>query len=527
MPGCWMQAAPNMPDPLCRSKPETGRRYLLVVRAGDDSLHRSWIDANKERNFDLLISYYGTEQGRYQSDGEYYHVLAGPRWTTHHAILRDNPRLRETYDYICFACDDLDADAATWNALFAFCERHGFDLAQPAIIGPVSYAITAPVPDLLYRITNFVEVMCPVFSKRALAVCYPGFGDSVSGWGLNHVWPRLLAKHQSKLAIIDSICVTHTRALREGSLYKVIEDLGIDPAAELASIMARNGIEHADIRELSRVRIASDIAEKLTRVKPNTGRRFLLVVRAGDNSLHPNWIIKNSERKFDLLVSYFGGQEGRYQNDGEYYHVRTGPAWPAYHEIIRDNPHLREGYDYVGFADDDLDADMATWNALFAFCHRHGFELSQPSILGPVSYPITAPVPGLLYRLTTFVEIMCPVFSRRALSICYPSFGESVSGWGINHIWPRLLAKHGGKLAIIDSISVTHTRALGSGSLYKLLDGRGIDPTAEMASVMARNGIEGPDIREVSRVHATRLNAILYKIKMIARSPKKSFNPAP
>lgn len=253
--------------------------------------------------------------------------------------------------------------------------------------------------------------------------------------------------------------------------------------------------------------------EKLTRWKPEAGRRYLLLVRAGDNSLHRNWIDANTERKFDLLVSYYGAQEGRYRNDGEFYHVMAGPAWPAYHEIIRDNPHLRESYDYVGFADDDLDADMATWNALFVFCDRHGFDLAQPSIRGPISYPITAPVPNLLYRLTTFVEIMCPFFSRRALAVCYPSFGESVSGWGINHIWPRLLAKHRGKLAIIDSISVTHTRALRSGPLYQLLDDRVIDPTAELANVLVRYGIEGPDIREVSRVHRTVMHAILYKMK--------------
>jgi hypothetical protein len=242
-----------LPEALYRAKPATGRRYLLVVRAGDESLHRNWIDAKSERNFDLLVSYYGTETGRYQNDGEYYHVLPGPRWTTHHAILRDHRYLHEIYDHVCFACDDLDADGATWNALFAFCDRQNFDLAQPAILGPVSYAITAPIPNLLYRLTTFVEVMCPVFSKRGLAICWPSFGESVSGWGLNHIWPKLLAEHQGKLAIIDAVRVTHTRALREGSLYQLIEDLGIDPTAERGRVMAQHGIEQADIRELSRV----------------------------------------------------------------------------------------------------------------------------------------------------------------------------------------------------------------------------------------------------------------------------------
>jgi hypothetical protein len=121
------------------------------------------------------------------------------------------------------------------------------------------------------------------------------------------------------------------------------------------------------------------MTERVTRLQPETGRRYLLLVRAGDKSLHRNWIDANSERKFDLLVSYYGAQVGRYRDDGEFYHALAGPAWPTYHAIMRDNPQLRESYDYVGFADDDLDADTATWNALFAFCERQGFDLAQPS----------------------------------------------------------------------------------------------------------------------------------------------------
>jgi hypothetical protein len=261
--------------------------------------------------------------------------------------------------------------------------------------------------------------------------------------------------------------------------------------------------------------------EPLTRLRPGPGRRFLLMTRAGDNSLHRNWLGTKAPRNFDLLVSYYGAQEGRYRDDGEFYHVLAGPGWPAYHEIMRDNPQLIEDYEYVGFADDDLDADTATWNASFTFCRRHRFDLAQPSIVGPISYPITAPVPGLLYRSTNCVEIMCPIFSRRALRICYSSFGESVSGWGINHIWPRLLAPHSGKMAIIDCLSVTHTKALGSGLLYKVMGDRGVDPTAEMYSVMARNGIEHADIRELARFHKTAFSRLIHKLKQTSSLVKK------
>ncbi len=253
--------------------------------------------------------------------------------------------------------------------------------------------------------------------------------------------------------------------------------------------------------------------DRLKQLKPDAGRRYLLAVRAGEESLHRNWIDANSERHFDLLVSYFGNVGGEYSDDGEYYHVMTGPPWPAYHEIMRNNPHLREKYDYVCFADDDLAAPASVWNALFICCDRHGFDLAQPAINGPISYPITAPVAGLRYRRTSFVENMCPVFSRRALAVCHATFGDSFSGWGISHIWPRLLAKNGSRLAIIDSVCVTHTRALRTGSLYKLLETSGVDPTSERNQVMANHGIEKADIRELSRVHINIWQAILYRLK--------------
>ncbi len=247
----------SISDGSIRSKPATGRRFLAVVRAGDDSLHRNWIAGAGKRDFDLLVSYYGDTPEQFWKDADHYHVMGGARWPAHHAIVRANAALLDTYEHVCFACDDLDADAATWNALFHFCEDKNLDLAQPAILGPISYPITAPVEDCLYRLTTFVENMCPVFSKRALAVCGDSFAESVSGWGLNHLWPKLLMARGWKLAVIDDICVTHTRAMREGQLYKLLGDLGIDPETEKQSVLARYGIGKTDVRELSRIKRSS------------------------------------------------------------------------------------------------------------------------------------------------------------------------------------------------------------------------------------------------------------------------------
>jgi hypothetical protein len=142
------------------------RENLIVVRAGDASLHRRWINDTRARNFDLLVSYYGSSPGRYERKADHYHAMRGPRWPAHDWLWRHRRDLFDRYERVAFVCDDVDADTRTWNAMFDLCGWFGLDLAQPAVAGYVNHAITRPVAGALLRYTTFVEVMCPVFSRR-------------------------------------------------------------------------------------------------------------------------------------------------------------------------------------------------------------------------------------------------------------------------------------------------------------------------------------------------------------------------
>ena len=65
--------------------------------------------------------------------------------------------------------------------------------------------------DYLVRYTNFVELMCPVFSRSFLQICLPTFEASFSGFGLDHIWSQLGGRVPGRIAIIDDIAVAHTR----------------------------------------------------------------------------------------------------------------------------------------------------------------------------------------------------------------------------------------------------------------------------------------------------------------------------
>ena len=230
------------------------RRNLIVVRAGDDSLHRRWMNDSSARKFDLLVSYYGSLPGRYQNRADHYHEMQGPRWPAHYWLWQNRREVFDRYDRVAFVCDDVDAGTASWNRMFDLCEWFDLDLAQPAIDGHVNLPITQPVDGCLLRYTNFVEVMCPVLSRRALALCGDTFRHSVSGWGLEFVWADLLPYPAFRIAIVDHVRVSHTRPTRRGPLRPVLDALGVDPKTEETEMLARLGLcgrEKVEIARLS------------------------------------------------------------------------------------------------------------------------------------------------------------------------------------------------------------------------------------------------------------------------------------
>lgn len=196
--------------------------------------------------------------------------------------------------------------------------------------------------------------------------------------------------------------------------------------------------------------------------------RNLVLVRAGDRSLHGQWIA-GPARDFDLFISYFGAEPDRYRGDTPLWEARKGPKWPCIADLLQEQPDLLTHYDAFWFPDDDLSADTDTINRLFALFRGFGLALAQPA-LTPASYhghPMLLQRPGHVLRRTGFVEVMAPLFDRPALQACLPSFARSRSGWGLDFVWPRLVgAQRREAIAILDATPVWHTRPLG-GELYR------------------------------------------------------------
>jgi hypothetical protein len=210
------------------------RPNLVVLRAGPESLHRQWARdlAAASRSWDLCISSYGPEDAAAADAAEYRaHQPDQRKYQALHDLFHEESPLW-AYERVWFPDDDLMVSWSDINQMFHIARKFALDLAQPSLRPVegchVTHGITVQHPDSILRYVGFVEIMCPIFSMRALRLCRGSFRDSVSGFGLDHLWPAILGGPRSRIAIIDAASVIHTRPL--GQNYDIQEAVAEEAA---------------------------------------------------------------------------------------------------------------------------------------------------------------------------------------------------------------------------------------------------------------------------------------------------------
>ncbi len=189
----------------------TARRpNLLVVRASDASVHERWLAG--DRNFDIMVSYSGSHEGRFAQGIEYYHAMKGPQWPSVHALFTHYMNLFGDYERIGIAYDDVDANARIWSTLFHIGDWYGLDVVHPSVGGHAATALTSPQEGSILRYTSVVDSLAPIFSRRALARVLPTFGEGIPEGELAPRWSALLPWPEYRSAIVDTVHVSRTVA---------------------------------------------------------------------------------------------------------------------------------------------------------------------------------------------------------------------------------------------------------------------------------------------------------------------------
>lgn len=208
----------------------------------------------------------------------------------------------------------------------------------------------------------------------------------------------------------------------------------------------------------------------------------LVILCAGNESLHikNNWT--KNVREFDLCVLYYGKNEKmceEYKKGCKYFCEVEGAKWKNIHQILKNNDFWKK-YEFIWFPDDDLEVDVEQVNKMFKIVLEKNIGLSQPSLMNEnVSHM------GLLHRSemgdvfkAEFVEIQMPCIRKKEVeTIVLPMLDENednISGWGFDHYWAKMIDEK----YIVNRVIVRHTKpvSINSGFYEKF----GINPFEEM-----------------------------------------------
>eukprot|EP00698_Gefionella_okellyi_P003520 TRINITY_DN13313_c0_g1_i1.p1 TRINITY_DN13313_c0_g1~~TRINITY_DN13313_c0_g1_i1.p1 ORF type:complete len:374 (+),score=47.46 TRINITY_DN13313_c0_g1_i1:87-1208(+) len=143
------------------------------------------------------------------------------------------------------------------------------------------------------------------------------------------------------------------------------------------------------------------------------------------------------------------------------------------------HPDIVDAYDYIFLSDDDVNFEQINVAGFFDLMDTYRIDLAQPSrsrMTPGTNYPLLVERPSPEGgRWSSFVEVMAPVFSRRAWRQCIYEMlqPDLVSGWGYDLQWYCVCRSRGvGRAAYIDRYPLLHQPPPGRSSLSRDADER-------------------------------------------------------
>lgn len=176
-----------------------------------------WRQTKNDRNYAILAVQYGDfepEPGTYDA----LLKIKGFKWTIAKELQL---HLNFTdWEYVGFYDDDVILDYRAMNTSFDLAKEKEFKAFQISLApgSESQYPCTRNNPTMKYTITNFIEIMCPVFHHSVinkfmrLAHSY----DVFCGWGLDYVMAEYL---DIEPAIIHKVMMLHPPRPDTGSGY--------------------------------------------------------------------------------------------------------------------------------------------------------------------------------------------------------------------------------------------------------------------------------------------------------------------
>lgn len=190
-------------------------KNLIIAAVGDNSCHREWLA--KRANFDLALIYYGSDSKKsidYSLDSTFFLEKKGQKYHLIFYFLQQYKKeIEDKYNYVWLPDDDISIEGEKINLLFYLAFEYKLEICQPAMKGFSSHSFTRPRYFSKLRFTNFVEVIAPVMEFQTFLKLSETFCLNESAWGYEFLWSNKINSKKDKIAIVDSIVMTHTKPI--------------------------------------------------------------------------------------------------------------------------------------------------------------------------------------------------------------------------------------------------------------------------------------------------------------------------
>jgi hypothetical protein len=142
--------------------------------------------------------------------------------------------------------------------------------------------------------------------------------------------------------------------------------------------------------------------------------------------------------------------------------LHVGGKWDSLHKTLIG---MQWGdFDFFWLPDEDIKTDGSVVDTMFQMAGDHRLAECQPSLSRQSYFThfIFSQCHAFRLRYTNHIEIMVACLSKAMFRGVLPMFGTTMSGFGLDYIWCRLPDSRAFRSAILDTVSVFHTRPIGS-----------------------------------------------------------------
>lgn len=225
---------------------------------------------------------------------------------------------------------------------------------------------------------------------------------------------------------------------------------------------------------------------------PSSSRPFLVFVVPRGSTPSPLLEILREERNFDVAARFYDAPAANELLVNEAEFVMTG-GLSKFHaaSLFLEQFELHDRYEGYFFLDGDLEFDAKKLGEFLSFVRAAELDLAQPAVTRDsfCYWKMAYHQPSFVFRETSFVEVMAPYFSRRALSRTCATFTRSISTYGLDLVWPTLVGNRA--IGVVDAFQIRHREQVDhvSGGFYKYLASIGIDLNEEERRIQAEYGV--------------------------------------